>query len=813
MPVTPLRPIFTRLLSASAQSDSQSATRPGADRRHRNRPQRVLAAVVGAALLGSASLLFISTEAGASTPAYTAVENAYDSMHRTVTSGFGTAGLGGSYATSDPAGSFSVSGRVGKIASVAPGQSVRATLSGVVNADEQVQTRFSVPKLPASGGVDYFAVELRRQASGDGYRARVYFGSDGKLVLSVSQVRGGVEYGVGSDVATGQYVHASQQVTLQGAITGSSAVNLRVRAWLVGTPVPDWQLNYADSASTRLAAAGQVGIWCFTSNPARSGTISIFNLTGWALRQSSVAPSSSAAPTAGSSAPTSSAAPVTTTPSSAKPSSATPAPSTSSTSASPPAPTPTVGSVPVGSASYPVPAGAVFVSPAGSDAAGSGSITAPYASLSTALSKVAAGGTVVLRAGSYNEDVFSGTNNVTVQNYPGEAVWLDGSVPVSGWSSSAGVWVHSGWTARFDASQSFDSGSNAGGMVNPAYPMAAAPDQLFMDGTQLQQVAANPKAGQFAVNYSTSAITLGSDPGGHAMRASNLTQAFVVAGAHTTLRGFGVRDYATPLPLMGTLFFGGSVGGSTLQNLVIQDNASQGLSIDAPNETVDHVTVDRNGMTGIHANTAGGSVLQNSVIDANNTQHFNAAPSAAGIKISRLDGFTVRNNEVANNLDINGIWTDENVTHFTIVGNSVTGNGQQYGILNELSDTGVVADNTVSGSQYGYTAFDSGDIAVFNNDLSDSTVWGVGLTQDNRYQPGMGTAGASVQPSTANPWRVHNITIANNAFRSSGGMFQFYVLDKETNVPADSMSIVINGNMFTTQPTATMVGWGGAPTT
>ena len=37
----------------------------------------------------------------------------------------------------------------------------------------------------------------------------------------------------------------------------------------------------------------------------------------------------------------------------------------------------------------------------------------------------------------------------TIQAYPGEAVWLDGSSAVTDWVKSGNVWVKSGWTAAF----------------------------------------------------------------------------------------------------------------------------------------------------------------------------------------------------------------------------------------------------------------------------------------------------------------------------------------------------------------------------
>jgi len=90
----------------------------------------------------------------------------------------------------------------------------------------------------------------------------------------------------------------------------------------------------------------------------------------------------------------------------------------------------------VGTAQYPVPAGAVVVSPSGNDSA-AGTAAAPYRTLTKAASAAAAGATIVLRAGTYHESV-AVYKRVTIQSWPGETVWLDGSVPVNDWAASNG---------------------------------------------------------------------------------------------------------------------------------------------------------------------------------------------------------------------------------------------------------------------------------------------------------------------------------------------------------------------------------------
>lgn len=770
--------------------------------------------------------------------------NVLDNFHRTVRAGFGRARVGGKYVRSGRAWT-AVQGNHGLIGPIAPGTSTDVTLPGVHSADEIARVRFTVPHLPRHGNGTYLSVLLRRTRSGSAYMARLRVGMNGALRVSIAKSIEGAETYLTGEFPLLHRMKAGHAVVVEGYVAGNTDPQVGVRAWLVGHRQAPWRHTVIDHAPGGLATSTGVGLRIYQSAASSSGTVYVRHLEGWqgtpiVTRPDPSSTDPSSGPSTGDPASTgtstgaspgdpSSSGP-TSDPTTSDPTSSDPT-SSDRTSATPPAPTSTApttsaptssspttpttadaGAAALGTASYSVPADAVYVATNGNDSAGTGSQSAPFATLSRAISAAPAGGTVVLRGGLYNQSVFVG-RSVTIEAYPGEVVWMDGSIPVRGWTQSGAAWVHSGWTYQFDHSASFSTGSNDGGFVNPAYPLAAYPDQVFADGAQLQQVGTAPGAGQFAVDYATNTITVGSDPSGVAMRASNLQTALTIGAGNVTLRGFGIRNYATSLPQMGTVFLGGSVGGDVIQNVVFADNATQALSVDVQNVTVDHVTASGNGMTGIHANGADRLVVMNSRFEANNTQHFNPEPAAAAIKVTRLDTVTVADNVITGNFGINAIWTDENVTDFTIVGNQVSNNNSQYGIIDELSDTGIVAGNSISGTRYGYTAFDTGDVQVYNNIFSANSVWDIGLSQDDRYQPGKSTAG--VNPTSACPWVVNNIDVANNDLTRSVGSFAFYALDKQTNRPADSMHITLHGNLFRarTGSGSWPIGWGGSDDT
>ena len=123
-----------------------------------------------------------------------------------------------------------------------------------------------------------------------------------------------------------------------------------------------------------------------------------------------------------------------------------------------PLPTGTPGAVPVGTATYPIPNGAATPHHPADDSA-SGDIASPVRTVARAVALAPSGGTVVLRAGRYHETITIQGKALTVQNYPGEAAWLDGSETVTGWVQDGSVWRRDGWTTRFDHSPTYARGA------------------------------------------------------------------------------------------------------------------------------------------------------------------------------------------------------------------------------------------------------------------------------------------------------------------------------------------------------------------
>lgn len=466
----------------------------------------------------------------------------------------------------------------------------------------------------------------------------------------------------------------------------------------------------------------------------------------------------------------------------------------------------------MGSTSYAAPADAVFVDVAKGADTSAGTLGAPLKTLKSAVAKAKSGQTVVLRQGTYNESVTVPSNkSLTIQSYPKEAVWLDGSVPVTSWQKSGSTWLATGWTPEF--SSSMDGVANNPRFVNSASPMAARPDQVFVDGVQLKQVgsAAEVVAGTFFVDYAANTIRLGTDPAGHQVRASNLAQAIYSSATKTTVQGIGVRRYATPYGARAAVVLAAT--SSAARNLVVADNAMIGLAVQNNDSVVERVTAQRNGMMGIGVNAAYNLVIRDSVVTLNNGQGFKPAPVSGGIKVTRSRGVTIVNNDTSSNNKSSGIWLDESVYNANVSNNTSSSNGYT-GIQLELSDTAIVANNETNGQETGILIYNTGNVKIFNNNIGGNRIFGVKLAQDERRQAVAKFAGQdprrpAVDPTV--PWLTRNIALSNNVF-GNGGRFQFYALDGVTKIPVDKMNVSISGNLFnkrvaTTGPT--MVAWGG----
>lgn len=422
------------------------------------------------------------------------------------------------------------------------------------------------------------------------------------------------------------------------------------------------------------------------------------------------------------------------------------------------------GSLPVGSASYTIPSsGDVFyVSPTGSDSA-AGTLAAPWATLAKACASATAGCTIVFRAGTYNPGViYTGqtdnntkgyvahavnATNVTIQNYPGEAVWWDGSTTVPStdfaadgtwWSKSYTPWrrdpQNSAWyTGTYPPpSNTWSVMDDAAGRPDWMYvdystnPTAAWPEIVWIDGIRCKQVllltsmvaglSGTPTVFLDAYNNK---LYLPVDPTGHTIRITNKQTLINDLGGGLWIKGIGIRRYGTIQPQGACIKFHRPGGG--LENVWLEDvqatvvTSLRGTAAGAGGDNVTYrrVTVNRAGACGLSAHMISNLTIDNCVVTGSNIQGFKYAPASGGVKIDETYGWTLSNSIFVGN-HCKDFWTDVDVQNGTVT-NCDFINAEDYSFAWELSRNLKMYNCRFIGSNsHCITPFDSEDMELWN---------------------------------------------------------------------------------------------------
>ena len=748
------------------------------------------------AAVGALASTMLGTAPNASASEWTVGQQLVaDSFTHSMSGGWAAAGTGGTYTLTQPS-AFSESGSTGRV-TASPGVSRRAVLSSVSVADVTASTTMSTSSLPGRGNGIYGGLQARVSGS-TYYQGGLRMDPAGRIFVSALRVNGSTA----TQTSLGEVRLAASttgSVRVEVRVTGTAPVHVQVRAWDPTAAAPDWQIDKTDDSAQRISSAGSIGLWTYLSKQADAPQLVSFDdLAAYGMQPVATTP-----PTA----PAVPAPPVTPTP--------TPTPTppvTAPPTGNAPTSSGSAGAAAIGSTRYPVAAGAVYVAPGGSDTA-AGTQSAPLATIQKAVDRTPSGGMVVLRGGSYHQSVvLPSGKKITLQNAPGEAVRLDGSEAVSGFAQSGSSYVVSGWNHPFDSSPTFtrgaaDNTAAAWSFIDPAYPMAAHPDQVWIDGVAQKQVASAGQVvpGAFYVDYGAQKLYLGSNPSGHEVRASTLVKAMYIGGNDSTVRGIAIQRYAPSVPDMGALTIGGSQ--VTVENVAITDNATDGLYTWGTGTTLQNVSVQRNGLLGAGANYADGLQVHGLLAEDNTAEHFNRAPVSGGLKITRSRNVAVTDSVFDGNIG-NGLWFDESVYNGTVTGNTITGSAGNSLVV-ELSAKFVVADNTISnGVLAGILINNTSGVQIWNNSIS-SVNKNIALAMDGRRAANLSDAGhdpRQKQPDPTMSWITSDITVSNNVMADSTGHAMLDVEDYSHQFSAAQLKITANGNLYR-RPAASSPSW------
>jgi nitrous oxidase accessory protein NosD len=216
------------------------------------------------------------------------------------------------------------------------------------------------------------------------------------------------------------------------------------------------------------------------------------------------------------------------------------------------------------------------------------------------------------------------------------------------------------------------------------------PEQVFVDGRQLAQVApgTTPGAGQFALNANRKVI-LGESPVGKTVEVTVRDNWVVGAAGGVTIDGFTMKHAASD----GVLDSG--YNNWTVKNGDYSySHTSDVLIKRAAGALVSGNKIHHAGQKGVSGNAVD-LMLQGNEIYANNTEDFASSWNAGGVKISSPQTVTFAGNTVYDNSG-NGLWldvpTDDQVL---VVKNNRVHHNDAGGIRSEVTDNVQIFDNVI----------------------------------------------------------------------------------------------------------------------
>lgn len=302
--------------------------------------------------------------------------------------------------------------------------------------------------------------------------------------------------------------------------------------------------------------------------------------------------------------------------------------------------------------------------------------------LQAKVDSAAPGAVVDAPACIYREKITIG-KPITLKADPGAEI--RGSDIWTGWTKSGEHWKDGPLPAF-----------NAHGRCSAGTERCLWPEQVFLDGKPLKQVASDPAGGQFAVDAERN-VVLADDPTGHTVEVTTRREWIVGRSDEVTIRGFTMKHAANDSQ-NGALENGGYSRWEIQDNKLSQAHGAVVSLTEGTDLNLLNNDIYRGGQLGVHVST-GDVLVQGNRIHDNNTEGFDPAWEAGGMKtagVLRAGGthsLLANRNKVYRN-DGKGFWCDTGCTNVTYSNNRVHHN-KRNGIQLEITDGAKVFGNVV----------------------------------------------------------------------------------------------------------------------
>jgi PKD repeat protein len=197
-----------------------------------------------------------------------------DSFARTVSSGLGTADLGGVWSTGGTASNFSVSAGAAALALRTPGTQLSAYLGSTTRNDTDLRLTLAADKVATGGGL-YLNVVGRRVSLNNEYFGRVRIDATGSVRISLAALKGtSTVTTIQPEIALPGITYTPNlQLAVRLQVTGTGPSTLRLKVWPASATEPAaWQMSASDTTAA-LQAPGAVGLTAYLSSSATNAPV------------------------------------------------------------------------------------------------------------------------------------------------------------------------------------------------------------------------------------------------------------------------------------------------------------------------------------------------------------------------------------------------------------------------------------------------------------------------------------------------------------------------------------------------------------
>jgi hypothetical protein len=386
-----------------------------------------------------------------------------------------------------------------------------------------------------------------------------------------------------------------------------------------------------------------------------------------------------------------------------------------------------------------------FVATDGSDTTGTGSQSAPYATLAKAISVAVNGDSIVVRGGTYRQGNIAINKSVKIIAYPGEVPTFNGAQsPTTAWVTEGTTLAYQSYTPQpvTDGSGiSFTTGQNLAAGAIGKYP-----DQAWKGNTQLQQVAdkASVVPGKFWVDTTVGAtrIYLSSTDAASGVEYSKLNIFGTVIGPNVTMEGFQITRFSNSAKDAGVLRFLKTASNSLMKNMALYDAAFITVTYGETSGLLNNSTMQN--VTIANANWMGSSALYTDnfkmdgvkITNSNQFGEFTFSPQSGALKTSRTRFTKVINSDISQN-NSHGLWFDQSNVDVDVANNQMIDN-KGVAVFFEISDDLLLANNYIksTGKAVGTVKLaGSSGLKLVNNTIVGGAD-PVGIYTDVRSKPG-----------------------------------------------------------------------------